>query len=340
MTFKPARKPTVAALALGLCALASSWAAIPASGQVPAENRSLDGSGNNAANPEWGRAGTQYLRAGTPSYADGIAQMVTGPPTRFVSNRIFDDLGRNIFSENGVSQWGWAWGQFMDHDFGLRVQTGGENSPIAFDSGDPLERFTNDFGQIPFSRTPAAAGTGTSSPRQQINTISSYVDGSGIFGVDAARLDWLREGTVDGNPANNDADLLLPNGFLPRRDARGDASSAPSMDLMGALWPRPRPGRRWPATCAPTRTSRSPRLHTLFAREHNRIVAALPNNLSEEGKFQIARRVVGAEQQFITYEEFLPALGVTLPPYAGYNPTRQPRALRTSSPWSATAPTA
>jgi hypothetical protein len=58
--------------------------------------------------------------------------------------------------------------------------------------------------------------------------------------------------------------------------------------------------------------------HTLFAREHNRIVASLPDSLTEEERFQIARRVVGAEQQFITYTEFLPALGVTLAPYRGY----------------------
>jgi hypothetical protein len=62
-------------------------------------------------------------------------------------------------------------------------------------------------------------------------------------------------------------------------------------------------------------------VQTLFAREHDRIVAALPGSLSEEEKFQIARRIVGAEIQFVTYTEFLPALGVVLDPYHGYDPT-------------------
>jgi hypothetical protein len=60
--------------------------------------------------------------------------------------------------------------------------------------------------------------------------------------------------------------------------------------------------------------------HTLFAREHNRIVSLLPNNLTNEEKFQIARRIVIAEQQYVTYHEFLPAMGVNLPAYTGYNP--------------------
>jgi hypothetical protein len=59
-------------------------------------------------------------------------------------------------------------------------------------------------------------------------------------------------------------------------------------------------------------------------REHNRIVAALPRDLPEEVKFAIARRVVGAEQQWITYNEFLPAMGVDLPRYRGYDPTVDP----------------
>jgi hypothetical protein len=64
--------------------------------------------------------------------------------------------------------------------------------------------------------------------------------------------------------------------------------------------------------------------HTLFGREHNRIVSLLPATLSAEERFQIARRIVGAEQQYITYTQFLPALGIHLARYRGYNPNVNP----------------
>jgi hypothetical protein len=65
-------------------------------------------------------------------------------------------------------------------------------------------------------------------------------------------------------------------------------------------------------------------MHTLFMREHNRIVNELPRSLPAEVRFQIARRVVGAEIQYITYNEFLPALGVKLDAYTGYKPNVNP----------------
>jgi peroxidase len=52
-------------------------------------------------------------------------------------------------------------------------------------------------------------------------------------------------------------------------------------------------------------------IHTLFVREHNRLVGLLETNHSdwtEEQLFQTARKLVGAEMQAITYREFLPAL--------------------------------
>jgi hypothetical protein len=108
--------------------------------------RTLDGSGNNFLHPAWGRAGTVYLRVAPTDYADGISSMASGPSMRYVSNRVFNDVGQNIFSETGVTQWGWAWGQFLDHDFGLRDERPAEAAPIGFNSSDPLEAFTNDLG--------------------------------------------------------------------------------------------------------------------------------------------------------------------------------------------------
>ena len=286
----------------------------------PLQARSLDGSGNNRQHDDWGQAGTLYLRVTAPNYADGISTEVAGPPARYVSNRIFNDVGQNLFSENDVSQWGWAWGQFIDHDIGLRVETPAEADPIAFDSHDPLEQFTNDLGAIDFSRTPAAPGTGVSSPRQQVNTLSSYIDASNVYGVTSAREEWLRNGPVDGRLWNNKATLLLtPDGYLPRADARGNPSAAPSMDLMGALQGTPTRA----AVAGDMRANENIALtaiQTLFAREHNRIVGLLPASLPEELKFQVARRVVGAEVQYVTYNEFLPAMGVSLRGYRGYDP--------------------
>jgi hypothetical protein len=251
--------------------------------------------------------------------------MAAGPSPRYISNRVFNDVGQNLFSERGVSQWGWVWGQFIDHDFGLRDESPGEYAPMAFKSADPLESYANDLGELAFSRTTAAPGTGTTTPRQQINTIDSFIDASNVYGVTNSRLDWLRTGPAgDGNPANNSASLLLsPGGYLPRADARPTVP-APPVDLMGALVATPEKA----VVAGDVRANENVALtatHTLFAREHNRVVAALSRaRLSDEQKFQVARRVVGAEIQYVTYNEFLPSLGVRLARYRGYNPNVNP----------------
>jgi Animal haem peroxidase len=308
------------ALFVGLGVVATSLAFAPAAlnRRSVSPGRSFDGSGNNVEHPGWGRMGTPYLRVVKAAYADGIRKMLDGPSPRYISNRIFNDGGQNVLSENDVSQWGWVWGQFLDHTFGLRDERPGESAPIRFASTDRLERFRDDLGSIDFARTPAAPGTGVMTPRQETNTVSSYIDGFAVYGGRAKRLEWLRVGPVDGTLADNDASLLLPDNYLPRANARGDIAAAPSMDLMGAL-----AGHRTTAVVAgDVRANENIALtavHTLFAREHNRIVSLLPATLREEDKFEIARRVVGAEEQYVTYHEFLPAMGVHLPPYRGYD---------------------
>jgi len=285
-------------------AAVSSEAATP----PPQALRTLDGSGNNLQHSTWGTAGTFYSRVAAPNYADGVGAMVGGPPARYISNRVFNDVGQNVFSENEITQWGWAWGQFIDHDIGLRDETPAENAPIQFNQRDPLEQFSNETGRMDFARTP-----GVGSPRQQVNTLSSFIDASQVYGVTAGRDTWLRQG----------AQLLLPGGYLPLAGARGNVAAAPPMDLMGRLTGQPQNA----VVAGDVRANENIALtsiQTLFAREHNRIVDRLPRVLTDEVKFQIARRVVGAEIEFITYNEFLPDIGVKLPAYTGYNPSVDP----------------
>ncbi len=308
--------------------VAATIVLIPAAeAAVPFPVASLDGSGNNVANPAWGQSNRPYPRVAPAAYADGIASPSTGPNARYISNRIFGDSNQNVFSERRVTQWGWTWGQFLDHTFGLRAETGSTATTfnIPFNASDPLETFTNNLGVIGMTRTNATSGSGTSTsnPRQQDNTTSSLINAFSVYGGTNARLDWLRNGSQDGNPTNNSATLLLQNGFLPRRDARGNAATAPVMGIDGRLLANPNRAMvagdvRANENIALTAT------HTLFAREHNRIVGLLPASLSEEDKFQIARRIIIAEQQFITYNEWLPSLGVALPKYTGYKTNVNP----------------
>lgn len=280
------------------------------------EYQSLDGSGNNRAHPDWGKAGGAYSRVGPAHYTDGVGAPFSGLNARYISNRVFNDAGQRLSSPRGVSQWATTWGQFVDHTFGLRVGEPGATANFPYDNNDPLESFRNDFGMVPFGRSKPIDGTGGDKPREQVNALGSYIDAFAVYGT-PDRLEWMREGPVDDNMANNSAKLLMPGGNLPRRDARGDIQTAPGVDEGNGRM------RGRGMVAGDGRANENTGLlavQTLFAREHNRIVDRLPQSLPEEVKFQIARRVVIATQQYITYTEFLPTLGVHLKPYRGYQP--------------------
>ena len=146
-----ARRHTVAAVAVAAALMTAGITGD--AGAVPMQRPrgaritvpSLDGSGNNPRRPNQGRVGQAYSRVAPAAYADGAGAMTDGPSPRYISNRIFNDTGQNLFSARGVTQWGWAWGQFLDHTMGL-AQGGTDAANLEFDASDPLEAFDNDFG--------------------------------------------------------------------------------------------------------------------------------------------------------------------------------------------------
>ena len=71
-------------------------------------------------------------------------------------------------------------------------------------------------------------------------------------------------------------------------------------------------------------------LHTIFLREHNRLAVELQAEnptWDDEQIYQNARMRVAAILQAITYNEFLPSLGVTLSEYEGYDSSINPEIL-------------
>ena len=143
-----------------------------------------------------------------------------------------------------------------------------------------------------------------STTRQQLNTVGGYIDASSVYGDSAERLEWLRRyGDEGDNGASFPPRRLPPARRRPRR--RGDAP-AMALDRAPAREPEPGEGGRRPAREREHRAHRHPHAVRARAQPDRRRAAG---SLSDEERFQIARRVVGAEQQYITYEEFLPALG-------------------------------
>jgi heme peroxidase/glucodextranase-like protein len=153
----------------------------------------------------------------------------------------------------------------------------------------------------------------TPNPRQQITRISAYLDGSVVYGSDATRSAALR--TFQGGRLKTSAGDLPPlnTDGLPNAN---DAHLVPDAELFLAGDVRANENVELSA------------IHTLFVREHNLIATALaaPCHNNDEQIYQTTRRIVAAELQAITYNEFLPALlgPNALRPYSGYKPDVNP----------------
>src|SRR5262249_32577085 len=86
--------------------------------------RPLSQRGNNAATPNWGVANTDLLRLAPVGYSDGVSapSLAQDPSARIVSNLLNSQadpnnpgFDLNTVDRNSLSDFGYAFGQFMDH---------------------------------------------------------------------------------------------------------------------------------------------------------------------------------------------------------------------------------
>jgi hypothetical protein len=295
-------------------------------------------------------AGGDLLRFSGIAYGDGISKpsMGGGAPTfiaspRTVSNDVanqattlFGPTDVNTVNGNGLSDFGYTWGQFLDHDMDLTPDGGAAFNIPADPTHNAANPPADPFGPADLlftrSKTDSNTGTSTSNPLQQINVNTSYLDLSQVYGSTQKVADALRVTNADGSLGyllkTSDNGLLLPlnnldyftQDQLTALNMANDAHLVDSTQLFAAGDVRANENIELMA------------LQTLFVRNHNRIATELATmdptqfgftSWSDENLYQEARKLNIATEQMITYQYYLPdLLGPTaMPTYSGYDPT-------------------
>ncbi len=278
--------------------------------------RAFDGRGNNVSNPAWGSAGVALLKKAADAYADGVSTPAEGRPNaRTVSNLVAAQDGSVPHALQG-SDIVWQWGQFIDHDITLSLDNTDEAFPIAVPSGDSVfdPASTGEMTiQLHRSVSAAGTGTGTHNPRRQINALTAFVDGSQVYGSDRARASALRTNDGTGKLTTSGEGKFLPYNTQGLENEGG--AHRTNLFVAGDLRVNEQIGLI--------------AMHTLFVREHNRLadlIADENSDLSGDEIYELARKIVGAQIQNITYSEFLPLLlgSDALGTYEGYDPGVDP----------------
>lgn len=290
------------------------------------ENRTIDGTGNNPTNLNWGATHAPLLRVSTVNYSDGMQQMNNAdlPLPRVISNRLFDQ-NENVYESKELSDFTWLWGQFLDHDISL---TDGDPRKLSFLEIPEDDPYFDQSTIIPLSRSMSIPGTGTdpSNPLQYSNAVTSFIDGSMVYGSDQERADWLR--SFEDGKLKVSKDISGRQDLLPW-NTKNHESTGPVDGTAPFMADDTRQLTRY-FVAGDVRANENHLLisiHTLFVREHNRICDELKKdnpNWDDEKLYQRARKEVGAIIQAITYYEWLPSLGINLPVYQGYVPTTDP----------------
>ena len=277
----------------------------PVSCDVRSRYRTHSGECNNLLANRQGSSHSLQRRILPSTYSDGVSQprttSVTGralPSARRISQTLHQD--RLTQEKDGYSLMLMQWGQFLDHDLVLvpvsgppctHCQERRDCFPIPVPSQDP--HFTGPGAPRCLAFTRSVGGQQELGPRQQINSLTSYIDGSMVYGSGEERNRLVRQGHLLRHSTLPGQGPLLPLASnIP--DCR---SSSGHCFLAGDQRANEQPGLTV--------------LHTFLMREHNHIASDLRNinpHWSLETVYQETRRIVIAIIQHITYNEFLPRI--------------------------------
>ncbi|KAF2897022.1 hypothetical protein ILUMI_09153 [Ignelater luminosus] len=274
--------------------------------------RTFDGSCNNLKYPEWGMANTVYGRMLIPNYGDGISLpriAIDGtslPLARTLSTTFFHEANN---ADEITSLALMQWGQFIAHDVAFTADRDG--APIDCCNSNELEDVNTCFPiDIPaddlfysqfnvtcrnMQRKKFILLKNCSRTAEQINGVSHFMDGSQIYGSSSDIARSLR--------TFKDGRLLVQTcepgkSFLPPTTPADACNNMNSINYL----------------TGDSRVNQNPQLavlHTVFAREHNRIATELLRlhpGWNDEVLYQEARAIVIAELHQITYNEWLPLL--------------------------------
>ncbi len=313
--------------------------------------RTITGVCNNLQKPAQGSSFTSFQRLIQPDYANGFDELFNqadevelgpfqppSPSARLVSNTTITD---RIINSTNLTHLVVQWGQFMDHDLILSVAfpelecdlEACEQGPVCF----PVRVPVNDkaFGVdtprggncLPFQRTVPACPENSKAfvPREQVNEITHYIDGSMVYGSTVALSNFLRQfdnenlGRLKVSEGDN---LPLQPPCAPVEGANGEVT--PGIDCCP----------KGIESCFVAGDNRAIEhvsligIHTFWVREHNRIadaLSALNPQWDEDRVFLEARDILIAEIQLVTYTNYLPALfgeqfDRLIGEYTGYDP--------------------
>ncbi|KAK6732207.1 hypothetical protein RB195_016531 [Necator americanus] len=278
----------------------------------PTYYRSYSGLCNNVAQPEWGTSHTAFSRMLKPTYADGVStprEAVSGgtlPPVRGLSLTLFSPIS---YAHPTVTTLFAHWMHLISSDMINLVETQAiidgnvrpfpccrrgfshpECDAIDIPKADPAYR--NKVTCIPHARTMVAPKLACAlGPREQANMASSYLDGSVIYGSSPERAKQLRSFAQGHLRTQGSA------GELPQIDVNADCQAEGRCAFSGSDDVNILPG----VTA----------LHAVLIKQHNRIARLLKQqnrHWADPKLFEEARRIVIAQIQHITYNEFLPIM--------------------------------